>query len=599
MSPRPVRPSSAPMPGSAWLGWAIVAGATAVTVASTALWLGGAVASRIATGGWPQVDFSPVLVIAAAGDVGAVWPHTDPAVVWLVAGAILAAVVVLVGVPAVRWAGQRLDSDSAHRGLATSRDMQPLTLAGRREQVARLRPSQADRRSRQIHPGQAGVAIGHLLTGQRRPGPLLLAGWEDVATAIMAPRSGKTTAVAIPAILSAPGPVVATSNKADLLITAGPRAHRTGAPVHVFDPQQLAHTPQGLWWNPLAGIDTVEAAERLAGHFLATIAGEKQRIWGQSATELLGGLILAAAVAGRLLPQVYQWLTNDLATEPSTLAAAAGFDQVAQSLREMSRLAEETRSSVYFTARAAAACLRNPQIMAWVTPTAGAVQFHPGAFIPTRETLYLLSKDSGGSAAPLVAALADAVIRAGISAAEAQGGRVDPPVTVILDEAAAVAPIADLPQLVSHAGSRAIFICTILQSFPQGEAVWKDGGMKALWSASTIKLIGPGQDDATFNESVSKLLGDQWVTTTSYSTGSGQRGSSTSTNVSRQRVMDAASVRGIPRGTAVLIATGHPAAMVALRPWYQSRDADALTGAQARLAGTIAEAARATQAGTR
>ena len=144
--------------------------------------------------------------------------------------------------------------------------------------------------------------------------------------------------------------------------------------------------------------------------------------------------------------------------------------------------------------------------------------------------------------------MADAVIRAGIRAAEAQGGRVDPPVTVILDEAASVAPIADLPVLVSHAGRRAIFICTILQSFPQGEAVWRDGGMKALWSASTIKLIGPGQDDATFNESVSKLLGEQWVTTTSYSPGPGPAGSSTSTNVTRQRVMDAAAVRGIPQG---------------------------------------------------
>lgn len=71
--------------------------------------------------------------------------------------------------------------------------------------------------------------------------------------------------------------------------------------------------------------------------------------------------------------------------------------------------------------------------------------FMPPSFQTASPCLYLLSKDSGGSAAPLVAALADAVIRAGIGAAEAQGGRVDPPVTVILDEAAAVATIADLP----------------------------------------------------------------------------------------------------------------------------------------------------------
>lgn len=597
MSPRPIKPQSAPMNPSAWGGWAIVAGATLLVSASTALWAGGALATRAASGAWPQVPWSPVLVVTAAGDVSSVWPAANPLGVWAFTAIISVVVVAVVGVPVMRWGMNRVDSDSAHRALARSSQVEALTLPSRRAQVKRLRPTLRAVKTRQIPAAEAGVAIGTLHTGSKRSGPLLLAGWEDVACAIMAPRSGKTTAVAIPAILSAPGPVVATSNKADLLITADVRAQRTGARVHVFDPQQLAHTPQGLWWNPLAGITTVEAAERLAGHFLATMPGEKQRIWGQSATELLGGLILAAALDGQPLPQVYEWLVNEHATAPPVILTGHGFTEVAASLKGMGRLAEETRSSVYFTARAATACLRNPQIMAWVTPTAGVDEFAPDRFIGTRETLYLLSKDSGGSAAPLVAALADAVIRAGIRAAEAQGGRVDPPVTVILDEAASVAPISDLPVLVSHAGSRAIFICTILQSFPQGEAVWRDGGMKALWSASTIKLIGPGQDDATFNESVSKLLGEQWVTTTSYSSGSGPKGSSVSTNVTRQRVMDAAAVRGIPKGTAVLIATGAPAAMVRLLPWYDGGDARELAAAEARLAGNIADAARATTGG--
>ena len=34
--------------------------------------------------------------------------------------------------------------------------------------------------------------------------------------AVMAPRAGKTTALAVPTILNAPGAVVATSNKPDL-----------------------------------------------------------------------------------------------------------------------------------------------------------------------------------------------------------------------------------------------------------------------------------------------------------------------------------------------------------------------------------------------
>jgi type IV secretory pathway TraG/TraD family ATPase VirD4 len=288
---------------------------------------------------------------------------------------------------------------------------------------------------------------------------------------------------------------------------------------------------------------------------------------------------------------VYGWLTNEHTDAPPQILEQHGFDEVAHSLRGFARLPHETRGSVFFTARAATACLRNPAIMGWVTPPASSdiEGFEPSSVIGTRQTVYLLSKDSGGSAAPLVAALADALIRAGIAGAEARGGRLDPPMAVVLDEAASVAPIADLPLLVSHAGSRAIFVMTILQSYPQGEAVWQTTGMKALWSASTIKVVGPGQDDAGFNESVSKLLGEQWVTTGSWS--AGEKATHASTTVSRQKVMDAGAVRALAKGTALLIATGHRPALLRLNPWYDGPLAAELTAAEQELAARISTAA--------
>lgn len=588
---RPIRPSAAPWSPSAWFGWVIVAVAAVVLLASTTMWLTGQVATRVTTGVWPRTDWSALLLFTVGGDTEKVWPAVSPTTIWLVTTLTATAVLVVVTAPWMRWWARRPSSDEALRALARPREVADLTLPARREQAVRLRPSLADVSPRRIDPRDVGLAVGDLVTGPHSTGPTVYAGWEDVAVAIMAPRSGKTTALTIPLLLDAPGPVVATSNKADLLLAAKARQRRTRKPVHVFDPQQLALSKQKFWWNPLASVTSVEHAERLAGHFFATMPEEKTRIWGQSATELLGGLLLAAALDGQPLTRVYDWLTNEHVIEPIPILQAAGFDQVARSVQSLSGLAHETRSSVYFTARAATACLRNPQIMAWVTPDPDLPEFRTDDFITTRETLYLLSKDSGGSAAPLVAALADAAIRSGIAAAEAAGGRCDPPMTVILDEAASVAPIADLPLLVSHAGSRAIFVLTILQSFPQGTAVWKDQGMKALWSAATIKIIGPGQDDTSFNEGVSKLLGEQWVTTTSYSSAAGPRGSSATTNVTRARVMDAAQLRGLPRGTAVLIATGYKAALVRLRPWYASAAAAELKADEKAMTAAIAAAA--------
>ena len=46
--------------------------------------------------------------------------------------------------------------------------------------------------------------------------------------------------------------------------------------------------------------------------------------------------------------------------------------------------------------------------------------------------------------------------------AERRGGRLDPPMVAVLDEAANICKIADLPQLYSHLGSRGIIPVTIL-----------------------------------------------------------------------------------------------------------------------------------------
>lgn len=80
--------------------------------------------------------------------------------------------------------------------------------------------------------------------------------------------------------------------------------------------------------------------------------------------------------------------------------------------------------------------------------------------------------ESRAAAAPLVAALTDLVMRASRRAAEAAGGRLDPPMELILDEAANICRIADLPDLYSHLGSRGMVPVTILQSYQQGVSVW-------------------------------------------------------------------------------------------------------------------------------
>ena len=200
--------------------------------------------------------------------------------------------------------------------------------------------------------------------------------------AFMAPRSGKTTALAIPFVLSAPGAVIATSNKSDLwAATATLRAEATGGRVWLFDPQRVTWQPQDWWWNLLHGLATVEEAHRLAGHFVLTVADEHRRdLWGPAAQDLLAALFLAAASSGHTLHDVAGWLNEPAVPTPIELLADAGFTAMAASLRGAQNGAPETRDGIYQTARTAAKAMTDPDIMAWVTPPPrGALpMFDPG-----------------------------------------------------------------------------------------------------------------------------------------------------------------------------------------------------------------------------
>ena len=410
----------------------------------------------------------------------------------------------------------------------------------------------------------------------------------------MAPRQGKTTTYVVPPTLEAPGAVVLTSNKSDAwAATAAIRARQTGQRVLTFDPQRIAYAEQTWWWDPLRGLDTVEEAERLAGHFVLTVDDERSKdIWGPAAQELLAGLLLAAKTSGGTMLDVYDWLSDEATPVPSQVLRTGGLRGIAASLEGIQGSPSEARGSVYFTARVAAKCLRNPEITAWVTPPPAGrslEEFDAAGFPTSRQTLYLLSKDGGGSAAPLVAALTDRVMRAGVVAAERRGGRLDPPMLVLLDEAANICRIADLPQLYSHLGSRGIIPLTILQSYAQGAGVWGENGMKALWSAATVKVIGAGIDEASFAEDLSRLVGEHDVVVEGSSSSGGR--SSRSKSLRQQRVLPASVIRALPKGRALVWLTGAKVAMVKTVPWYEGPRRDEIDAARRAAEADVASAA--------
>ena len=476
----------------------------------------------------------------------------------------------------------------ARTGLARKAGLAPLMGKEITAKARSLRPSLADLEGKEVSPADCGILLGTLSPGRAE----VRASWEDVLVAIMAPRSGKTSGLAIPAILAAPGPVLLTSNKAanDAFTTTFDARAAVGT-IWTLDPQQIAHHPRQMWWDILADARDLAGAKRLAGHFVAASVDESagSDFWSTAASNTLGALFLAAASHRRPITDVLAWLASPADRTPVDLLTDAGYDAVAAQLQGTVSGATETRDGIYETARQYASCLLDHDVAAWVTPAKHLPQFRPSAFATSRDTLYLLSKDGGGSASAIIAAAADAVMRSAVVVAERSGGRLDPPALCVLDEAANVCRISDLPDLYSHLGSRGVIPMTILQSYRQGQRCWGEAGMDALWSAATVKIIGSGIDDADFADRLSRMIGDHDVQSTSVSTS--ESGKSTSVSMRTERILPPDAIRALPKGKALLFATGIRPAMLDLRPWYKEPSAKTIGPASTAATKAITERA--------
>jgi type IV secretory pathway TraG/TraD family ATPase VirD4 len=434
--------------------------------------------------------------------------------------------------------------------------------------ISGLQPSAISRQAWDRSGRPPGIPLGRSIPGGRP----LYALWEYVMIALAGPRVGKTTSLVIPAVLEAPGAVVTTSNKRDVVdATRDPRA--AVGQVWIFDPQGIALEEPTWWWNPLSYVTDDVRAFRLAEHFASSARADgavQDAYFEPAGRDLLAGMLLAAALQERPITQVFEWLSEPTNQAPVDVLRSHEYDLIAADVEGVIMAPEKQRGGVYGTARQMAACLKIRAIARWVTPQ-GATgdyrpQLDPHAFVRSTDTLYSLSKEGQGSAGALVTALTAAVVEAAEEHATRQpGGRLQRPMLVVLDEAANVCRWSTLPDLYSHYGSRGIPIMSVFQSWAQGQVVFGREGMRKLWSASNVKLYLGGIAEADFLRELSELVGDYDKETASVSYSRGQR--STNHQLRRERIMDASELAALPRGRAVMLASGTRAALLETVPW--------------------------------
>jgi type IV secretory pathway TraG/TraD family ATPase VirD4 len=483
------------------------------------------------------------------------WPR-DAWIAVVAVGCLLLAGVAAVAVVAARRRRGRTRVDYAAAHMATTQELRPLLDA-------------------------VGPRIGRAVSGGgwlRRPRQ-----W--VTLQLWAPRMGKTSTQGIPAVLDAPGAVLATSNKRDLVdATREGRATRGG--VWIFDPNGIAGEPPVFWWNPLSYVTDETKARQLAKTFTAAQREPGARTdayFDPAGQTLLGNLLLAAACSGRLLPDVYAWLTRPTNRTPVEVLRGRGYPMQADAVEAIIDLHPKQRGGVYGTAEQTMSFLTSRAVQAWIMPPEGpfAVEFDPAAFVRSTDSLYLLSKEGEGSGGPIVTALTVAVVEAAIGYARCcPGGQLPIPMTVELDEAANICRWPDLPDLYSHFGSQHIEVATYLQSYAQGEAVWGREGMRKLWSAANLKIVGPGVSEVSLLADVSRLVGD--YDPTRVSTGYGHAGRSVSYSTERRAILPVSELGSLPgpvrggdfsRARMLVLAAGIPPALARPVPWWEGSHA--------------------------
>ena len=420
-----------------------------------------------------------------------------------------------------------------------------------------------------------GVYIGkEVATGQD-----LWGGWEDLHLDLWGPRQGKTSSRIIPMIRRAPGICISTSCKKDVIEATMPFRQQVGR-VWVLDPQDKAVGLDTSRWyfDPLDFVRRDQwwdgNAEELAEIFNAASArgeagSDPNAYFYSQAVDLLASLFLAAALGHRPITDVYGWVSNLEDSTPVEILSDSQWGPQAADLASKYAAEPRTRSNVFSAAKNMISCLGRRQIVRLLTPQAGAERFDPVAFASSEaDTLYLVSDEENPIGRPVTSILTVAVFKALVDRADqCPGSRLPVPVTAALDEIANIVRWPRLPDYYSTFGSRGIICDTVLQSYAQGVEVWGEQGMKKLWSAAAIVVIGPGHKDYRFLEELAHLIGTHTEQQRSTSHGGGDRGRSVSTQTVERQTITAAELAALPFGRMIVLATGRRPILARMVRW--------------------------------
>lgn len=323
--------------------------------------------------------------------------------------------------------------------------------------------------------------------------------------------AGKTWRVAWQRVIDAPGFVLVTTTKADLIAaTLVGRAAR--GRIAVFDPEHLTGWPDSVAWSILTGCTDPDTAIRRADALARAMPLEGTRngaYFEQKAATMLRCCLHAAALRGLSIREVRVWVSARTNHTPVDILAATLPDWASE-LDQILSSASESSDDVLAAASRLLEPLASPALLAAVDVPIER-SFDVTEFVLSgANTLYLVSKGTSRSMAPFVAALAAEVHHVADRASQhVPGKRLDPPVRLVLDEMNNVAPIPDLPQIMTDSGGKGITVWAFAHNQDQNELRWGTEGGRVLAQSAPAMLVLPGLRGVEELSALSRLIGER------------------------------------------------------------------------------------------
>ncbi|MFH8242975.1 type IV secretory system conjugative DNA transfer family protein [Streptomyces sp. NPDC018321] len=444
------------------------------------VWTATGLSALFAHGSWPAgVTFTgtPVAMrhlVAEPHDIPGAWPDTPTSelsgygLFWgLFIGQLMVLVVVTVFVmgTVARWRAVRQRRRAEAR--ATVLPQEP-------EQVHEVPTPRAPQAPQQPEPAEESLTS---VADSKR-----VVGWEtpraEGAVQYGPPNTRHETAAN--ALREAEGAaLVITSSSALWSDTKDARAKL--GPCHLYDPGHLCDTPARLHWSPTTGCEDRQTATVRAAALLAPVrpTARLDQALGDTAELLLRSYLHAAAIDGRTVRHVHRWsqglqiqdAVRILRTNPKAAPGAAGELEGALTAhpdrRDMAQQLTTRALAALSTVNIREACSPN-------RTDALALD----SFVHEQGTLYVVGESiedprTSPGAMPLLTALVSSVVESGRRMAErSSSGRLDPPLTLVLDDVAAVAPLPQLPELLTTGADLGLPTLALLRSREQGRARW-------------------------------------------------------------------------------------------------------------------------------